>query len=300
VIRHRLSWPELERLTSNEPKSEVDLLLSFDFDFFTQRPNPNACPDPARAGVARDVPIEEWFSNEDAKILWKQGYEAMKEAGLPPETLIAPLQEPMVSGARQALAKRFDIAEAAISDSHVWGAYMAMRTARACDRPIEIVNFDFHHDCGYIAYGDDTQELSRRRAYDAASYEDWLQTMLVRGVCSYATIVFPDWGGDWAAEPPTLPLEYQGRVRRLLFSQWLDEVPSSTRAANLLLVRSPTWLPPWGGADEAFLAFANALAPNRRCLDCDPPGGLKIGAGNACAVRPHPDSYRVSVEPLEE
>lgn len=303
-INHRLPWKDLEKSVEDiYPASRSPhKLVSFDFDFFVSTPNANVWPDPERVGAASDVLIEDWASSKQAAIVWKHSYEEMSKVGFAPEHLVEPLLNPnkkYLKEVEEALKTNFVLSKADIADSHVWGAYAALRASKAADQPIEIVHFDMHHDCGYVSYyRDDTPELARARAYLAPSCEDWLQVVLLRGICSHATIVYPDWdGGDWEYHPPTLPDILLPRISKMTFSEWRERnQKAKTEDVALLLARSSNFLPPWGGADKAFLDFAHQLVKDKiNCLDCNPPAGLKVGESNACQPRPHPNDYEVEI-----
>lgn len=287
---YRLSWNEHERLAADaEPSDDApELLVSVDWDFFLPPPDLGSYPDEVAEMLAPGVrwALDEWFSAQRQARLWRELKERVALAGYDIDELFATEGWADYQQLAQLLLQGFRFARCWVADSHAWGAHVALLSSRRAGGPVQLLSFDAHHDCGYHNYPGDNPERSQRRAAERPSCDDWVQASLVHGSISRATIVYPNWRGlgEWERLPPTLGEPHYWRVDPISIDNW--HPPHLPLKANLLLVRSSAYSPPFAGADQSFAELVQALTGgDYTCLDCARPGGVSFGPHHGCRPR---------------
>lgn len=292
--RHRLSWSEHLRLAAGiavEPEAPRTL-VSVDWDFFLPGPNLGLISEPAAEMLAPVAAfgLDEWYSAARQARIWSELAELAGLAGYDAAELFRPDQRLRPSRFAATLRRRFRFTAVSLADSHAWGAHAALAASRRAGLAIDLVSFDAHHDCGYFNYRGDNWDRSQARAAERPSCDDWVQAGLVHGAIRRATIVYPDWKGlrELQVHPWTLPGELVEAVSPTSWTAWLAQPPLSSEptTAELLIVRSSSYSPPYGDNDKRFLELAGELAPGGyRCLDCERPGGVSFGPYDGCTPR---------------
>jgi hypothetical protein len=290
---YRLSWEEIQEASQVEPEASFDpLLVSVDYDFFVPLPEMGDFPDEEAEMLVAGCrwALEEWFSAQRSLNVFEESYSRIVALGHSPEELYPVDPSITFQWFAAQLHRLFDFQEVLIADSHLWGAYATSRLSNQCQgKPIEIINIDAHHDCGYFNYRGDTHQRSQSRALKNPSCDDWIQSSLAHDKAHSAQIIYPDWRGsfEWERIGNTLPPALLPRVTPKNWSGYLAENQevATPRKATLLLVRSATYVPPWGGHDQNFLDLGRELTEDSICLDCLKPNGLVIGNQNGCKPR---------------
>lgn len=288
---HRLPWEEIERAARRDAEVLPAVpLVSVDWDFFLPPPDLSRFPDERAELLAAGAGfyLEEWFSAMRQLRAWREIADRLRALSASP-TDIWEVADPLPVIAE--LRLRFRFRRAYVADSHLWGAYVVLRSHAESGEEVELISLDAHHDLGYLNYAGDDVERSRRRAWERPSCDDWAQACIRRGVIGRMELAYPYWRGlaELDRSPPTID---EKLLREHVWIGEIDEwlarrpAPDEPADADLLLVRSSAYAHPFAGADEAFLRLARELAPEGfTCLDCE--GPLAIGAMNACRPRPN-------------
>lgn len=228
----------------------------------------------------KDVPLwplfdwghTEAWNPELQTLMWQARFAQFRGAGLDPYAVTG---HPKAYGCtapeelRIALYERFDMSalwHVTFSDSHRHCYYEVLEAYQNDGKPIEVVNFDAHHDLGY-----DLKALTARRAGGLYGCDDWLLAALSAGLISKLTTVYPDWRGmrEWQETPEGVQeLLKPFDLSFTTFSKWLEAPGPRREVENVHIARSGAWVPPW--FDAEFNAFVHAFTPEHEyaCTEC--------------------------------
>ena len=178
------------------------------------------------------------------------------------------------------------------ADSHAWGAILAKDYSRHLG-PLDVVNFDAHHDLGYFGggYGEKLKTLT----IDDVDCGNWALWALMQGHIQNYTLVYPDWLGT--VEMPEARLRelekaFPGQISVTTWKEFLagDEIDDLEVA---FFCRSSGWVPPW--LDGGFQTLLDEWG-YVECLDCA--HGLMCSAYDSCKAREW--DWRIVQERLDE
>ena len=144
---------ELVQELAAEPDSGApgpSTVVSVDYDFFVPEPDLGTVPEEIAELLVAGVRwlLEEWFSRERALAAWEEHYDRIRVVGGDPDELVRADPSCPLEDFAAAVNGRFRFGDVFVADSHVWGSYVVARAARRAGRPVELVSFDAHHDCG--------------------------------------------------------------------------------------------------------------------------------------------------------
>lgn len=253
----RLPIEEIKRIAAQLPKLSGDLLVSVDHDQYYPASNPRfpregdtfECE---RSHTSLSWRLEEWFSAERSERAWAEYAERLQVLGLDPREYALP-EDTMRTRHHKLGQLHPPVGETYVADSHLWGAIIAYKMFLDCGRPISVVHFDAHHDCGYVNYRGDNRDLAYQRAQQAPSCDDWILSGLHHGWINTVQIVYPDWLGsaEWQVHPPAIPPHLQPRVGVMVWSDYAQA--KIAMPATRLYVRSSVMHPNWTNYDAAFI-----------------------------------------------
>jgi len=146
------------------------------------------------------------------------------------------------------------------ADSHAWGAILCRDMAHS--GPINVINFDAHHDLGYT----DEDPLADFKATGRLSCDNWALVGLHEGWIKNYTIVYPDWLGRKEWMPTEIRIKpWRKQIKVTTWSKWLTygKIPN---AEMMFFCRSSSWTPPW--LDQGFQTLTEEFGYSG-CLDCD-------------------------------
>ena len=161
------------------------------------------------------------------------------------------------------------------SDSHGWAGLLA-RDFSGHYGPLNVVNFDAHHDLGY-----DDDVLARNEKTGNIHCDDWAVIGLAQGWIENYTVVYPDWLGraEWNHSPNVTRARgnFKGKIHATTWSKWRGRLP---QVEVMHFCRSSAWVPPW--YDEGFVELRNEFG-YADCLDCTL--GQSGSPYDACEIR---------------
>jgi len=145
------------------------------------------------------------------------------------------------------------------ADSHAWGAVMVRDFSEEFG-PLNVVNFDAHHDLGYN-YGK-YEEISD----EMIACDTWALAGLQRGQIANYTIVYPDWLDGQEISPARWEL-LSPMHDRITVTNWSEFLagPEIEDVEAAFFCRSSSWVPPW--LDEGFQILCEEWG-DTECLDC--------------------------------
>jgi len=238
-------------------------LITIDYDFFSRHgmfedvklPNGNTID----GMLVYDWQMSETRSPAFEEILWRNRCANFKTHGLDIRKLTAPDLD--VADFAQEVSSRFGDATpmSFYGDSHSWAAIVARDFAKM-HGPLDVVNFDAHHDLGYA----DGDALARFKETGDIHCDDWAAIGLEAGWIGNYTIVYPDWLGqaEWLNTRGGRTSKFRKRITTTTWSEWhaMIEEPEV-----MYFCRSSSWVPPWldPGFHELVQEFGYA-----DCLDC--------------------------------
>ena len=145
------------------------------------------------------------------------------------------------------------------ADSHAWAAVICRDLCQEFG-PLDVVNFDAHHDLGYD-YENYAEIDDEHTACDT-----WALAGLQRGWISSYTLVYPDWLDGHEISPNRWKLlkPVHDRITVTTWAEFLtrDEIDDAEAA---FFCRSSSWVPPW--LDEGFQKLHEEWG-DAECLDC--------------------------------
>ena len=243
----------------------MSTILSIDFDFFI------------RHGMYEDVEfpdgetylgelVFDWQMEEGRApvmdmAIWESRATNFKIHGLDIEEMTKP--EISVQDFALELGTRFDLSIPWWrADSHGWAGVVARDYAQSLG-PVNVVNFDAHHDLGY---GPDV--LARHGKTGNFACDDWAVIGMAKGWIRNYTVVYPDWLGrkEWGhrVSRPWLK-DFRRKITITTWSEWQSANDEIQDAEAGFLCRSSSWVPPW--YDDMFTELAEEFGYHE-CLDC--------------------------------
>jgi hypothetical protein len=148
-------------------------------------------------------------------------------------------------------------------DSHGWAGIIVKDFAEM-HGPMNVVNFDAHHDLGY-----GSNALKDFAEKNSVGCDNWAVIGLSQGWIKNYTVIYPDWlgrrewnslGGAWKNREWLQ--EFRKQIKITTWNEWHDEIPETEA---MYYCRSSSWVPPWRdpGFDDltAEISYAD-------CIDC--------------------------------
>jgi len=163
-----------------------------------------------------------------------------------------------------------------IADSHAWMGAMARDYSKELGEPVEVINFDAHHDLGYH----DKINL------DNFHCDDWAWVGLHNDWISKYTLVYPDWLGlkEWGPEIQERSKSLAGRIQTTTWTDWANSADRDFDEGVNFICRSSSWTPPWW--DREFQTLLDDFDVVD-CLDCRHP---QDNGYNVCEPRAWDDA----------
>jgi hypothetical protein len=245
----------------------MSTLISVDWDFFI----PHGMYDDVYLPAAKDTMpgmlVYDWQMSETRApqmedMLWRSRAAQFQHWGLDIQALMKP---PLaVSDFATEISIRIggEPLPAWHGDSHGWGGIVARDFSKQFG-PLNVLNFDAHHDLGY---GEDC--LANYTASGAMACDNWAVIGLHEGWIKNYTVVYPDWQGRAEWEGPKRPWlkEFRSRYKITTWSQWCEKTDEINGVEAGYFCRSSSWTPPWldAGFQELHEEFGYST-----CIDCE-------------------------------
>lgn len=246
----------------------MSTLISIDFDFLVPH---GMYEDAVRLASGHDMPgqlVYDWQMNESRspvfeKLLWTSRAAQFQTWGLDIRALTEPKLTPLEFVTEISVRAGGDMIPAWKADSHGWGAIVT-RDFSSRFGPLNVVNFDAHHDLGYYENG---KPLEDYKAKGTISCDNWALIGLHEGWIENYALVYPDWLGraEWEGVKRTWLREYHKRITIMTWSEWLQECDELEDPQTGFLCRSSAWVPPW--LDSQFAELVDEWG-HVDCLDC--------------------------------
>lgn len=235
-------------------------MVTVDWDFFTPHGMydeitfPDGSKQPGM--MVFDWQMQEGRSRELDMVTWQTRWENFTRWGLDIEKMTAPPLS--VEKFALEVSARMDGASVPgwYGDSHAWAGILARDYADLFG-PLEVFNFDAHHDLGY----DGDASLNGYRKNGHISCENWALIGLEEGWISKYTIIYPDWLGrkEWRERNFAFG---EDAITVMTWSKWKSEIPEPQ---VMHFCRSSSWTPPW--LDPEFQKLREEFG-HADCLDC--------------------------------
>jgi|SRR5215471_898892 len=196
---------------------------------------------------------------EDA--IWKIRAHNFKKLGLDVRELTAP-EITIPDFAERVGARMGDVTPMSFyGDSHGWAGILA-RDFSKLHGPLNVVNFDAHHDLGY-----DGDPLARNEKTGNIHCDDWAIIGLAQGWIGNYTVVYPDWLGlkewnDRRTESRKKQAKFPRQIHATTWSKWRSRIRD---VEAMYFCRSSAWVPPW--YDDGFVDLRNEFCWSD-CIDC--------------------------------
>jgi hypothetical protein len=206
------------------------------------------------------------------RVVWETRYRNFKRWGLDIEKLTEPKMSPagLITGISCQIGGEF--VPAWHADSHAWGAILARDLSEQYG-PLNVVNFDAHHDLGY--------DPDYEQVGDEVDCGSWALAGLQQGHIANYTVVYPDWLGTVEMAPARLKMlkPVSDRITLTTWSEWVQGAEIDDVEAAFFC-RSSSWVPPWldNGFQELLTEWGYV-----ECLDCR--YGQMCSAYNSCVPR---------------
>jgi hypothetical protein len=254
--------------------------LSIDYDFFVQHEMHKEIDLPG-IGPMSGLLVYDWQMSESRSptlddAVWRIRAMNFMRYGLDIQARMAP--ELSFADFSTELSLRMELPVPAWrGDSHGWAGIVARDYATQFG-PLNVVNFDAHHDLGY---GRGT--LEKFHETGNIQCDDWALLGLAAGFIKNYTVVYPDWLGkwEWGKNIPRPWLkEFRNRIHITTWSDWLKSGKEIRDLEVAYLCRSSAWVPPW--CDQGFLDLCEEFH-YVECLDCE--YGQHGSAYDTCDLR---------------
>lgn len=243
-------------------------LISVDYDFFIRHgmyddvlmPDGNSAP----GQLIFDWQMNEGRAPEFDESIWISRAASFKRWGLDIQEMTKP--ELTADNFMTELSVKLDgnALPGWRGDSHAWAGIVA-RDYSEIHGPLDVVNFDAHHDLGYER---STLVLAQNKKTGKIGCDTWALIGLQENWIKNYTLVYPDWLGkkEWknARGKNWLPKRFQSRVHVTTWSEWLEHGEIEEPEVGFF-ARSSSWVPPWYDAGFQELCDEWGYVD---CIDC--------------------------------
>lgn len=148
------------------------------------------------------------------------------------------------------LGFNFDDCESlSVANSHLWAAPDFLDL---CPGEVTIVNFDAHHDMGYLSWKQLKKEWLDKGRIDCSN---WLLVLMHQLQTLRAAVVYPEWKGLREIKGRPSWKNSKSIDARFQYGVYDEEFVRSLAGSvvGIFIAKSSAWMPPWH--DEAFAEF---------------------------------------------
>jgi len=243
----------------------MSTVISVDWDFFT----PHGMYEEITFSDGTTMPgmlVFDWQMSERRapefeRMLWETRCANFKRWGLDIQEMMKPKLSALDFCTEISIRMNGAMLPAWRGDSHAWAGILVRDLAEQFG-PLDVINFDAHHDLGYRA-----QPLDDFKSHGNLHCDTWALAGLQQGCIQNYMVVYPDWLGrnEWPGIKPWYR-KFKRQIQVCNWSEWLDETDEIEDPQAGFFCRSSSWTPPW--LDENFIELVEEWGCGD-CLDCE-------------------------------
>lgn len=245
----------------------MSTLISIDWDFFVRHGMYDDVYLPAAKDTMPGMLVYDWQMSETRSpvledVLWRTRAANFKSWGLDIQALMKPELEVADFATEISIRMGGEPLPSWYGDSHGWAGIIARDFSQRVG-PLDVLNFDAHHDLGY-----DADALTNFKESGAIHCDNWALIGLHEGWIQNYTIIYPDWLmlKEWPGFRRKRFRDFKDRITVTTWSKWLKNCNEIDDAMTGYFCRSSSWTPPW--LDAGFQELREEFGYND-CIDCE-------------------------------